>query len=162
MLRNDKPRSPPRKTPKPPEPPKHRKPGALTFNRYLVLAAMVVLSSVGDVCLSRGMRSTGGLALGDLRHLIPAVFSPWVGLGGLLLICFFAAYSVALSWADLTYVLPASSLAYVLVAVLGALVLHEQISPTRWTGIRRLRWGVGIVAGGPIATRHPAGTKIAS
>jgi len=108
------------------------------------------------------MRSTGGLALGDLRHLIPAVFSPWVGLGVLLLICFFVAYSVALSWADLTYVLPASSLAYVLVAVLGALVLHEQISPTRWTGILLISCGVGIVAGGPIATRHPAEKKSGS
>src|SRR5260370_7074544 len=141
---------------------KERKRGALAFNRYLVLAAMVVLSSVGDVCLSRGMRSTGGLALGDLRHLIPAVFSPWVGLGVLLLICFFAAYSVALSLAGPNHVLPPSSLAHLLVAVLGALVLHEQISPTRWTGILLISCGVGIVAGGPIATRHPAEKKSGS
>ena len=134
----------------------------MTLHQYLILAAMVVLSSVGDVCLSYGMRSTGGLAVGDLRHLIPAVFSPWVGLGVLLLICFLAAYSISLSWADLTYVLPASSLAYVLVAVLGALVLHEQISPTRWTGILLISCGVGIVAGGPIATRHPAEKKSGS
>ena len=120
---------------------------------------MVVFSSVGDVCLSYGMRRTGGIALGDFRHLIPAVFSPWVGLGVVLLICFFAAYSVALSWADLTYVLPASSLAYVMVALLGYFVLHESISPARWTGIFLISCGVGIVARGPIATRRHAPEK---
>jgi len=130
----------------------------LTLHRYLILAAMVVLSSVGDVCLSRGMRNIGALSVGDFRRLIPAVFSPWVGVGVLLLLGFFAAYSIALSWADLTYVLPASSIAYVLVAVLGWLILHEHITPTRWAGILLISCGVGIVAGGPIATQrhHPA------
>jgi drug/metabolite transporter (DMT)-like permease len=141
------------KTPKPQEP--HSKHDHhLTFSRFLVLAAMVVLSSVGDVFLSYGMRKTGGLALGDLRHLIPAVFSPWVGVGVIFLMCFFASYSVALSWADLTFVLPASSLAYVMVALLGYFVLHENISPARWTGIFLISCGVGIVARGPIATQR--------
>ena len=120
---------------------------------------MVVLSSVGDVCLSYGMRKTGGIALGDVRHLIPIVFSPWVGLGVILLICFFCSYSLALSWADLTYVLPASSLAYVMVALLGYFVLHENISPARWTGIFLISCGVGIVARGPIATAQQAPGK---
>jgi len=127
-----------------------------------VLAALVVLSSVGDVCLSYGMRRMGGLSVGDFRRLIPAVFSPWVGLGVILLLGFFTAYSIALSWADLTYVLPATSLAYVLVALLGRFVLHEQISPMRWAGILLISCGVGIVAGGPIATRrrpHPEEEK---
>jgi drug/metabolite transporter (DMT)-like permease len=105
------------------------------------------------------MRKTGGLALGDLRHLIPAVFSPWVGVGVILLMCFFASYSVALSWADLTYVLPASSLAYVMVALLGYFVLHENISPARWTGIFLISCGVGIVARGPIVTKRQVPEK---
>jgi len=33
------------------------------------------------------------------------------------LLAFFASYMAALSWADLTYVLPATSLGYVLVAL---------------------------------------------
>ena len=116
---------------------------------------MVVLSSVGDVCLSYGMRSTGGLAVGDLRHLIPAVFSPWVGLGVLLLICFLAAYSIALSWADLTYVLPATSLGYVLLALIAKFLLHEQVTTTRWLGIILISVGVGFVTRGPALTHDP-------
>jgi drug/metabolite transporter (DMT)-like permease len=58
----------------------------------------------------------------------------------------------ALSWADLTYVLPATSLAYVLVALIGHFRLHEQISPTRWLGIALIAAGVGFVAAGPSVT----------
>src|SRR5205814_9969793 len=89
--------NPQEETPKPLEPPKHRNPGSLTRHQYLILAAMVILSSVGDVCLSYGMRSTGGLAVGDLRHLIAAVVSPWVGLAVLRRICLLASYYIARS-----------------------------------------------------------------
>jgi len=58
----------------------------------------------------------------------------------------------ALSWADLTYVLPATSLAYVLVALIGHFRLHEEISPTRWLGIAFIAAGVGFVAAGPSVT----------
>ena len=50
----------------------------------------------------------------SLHDLILAVLNPSVALGILLLLGFFASYMTALSWADLTYVLPATSLGYVL------------------------------------------------
>ncbi len=40
-----------------------------------------------------------------------------------------------LSWADLSYVLPVTSIGYVLVALMGKLLLHEQITLKRWAGI---------------------------
>ena len=54
----------------------------------------------------------------------------------------------ALSWADLTYVLPATSLGYVLLALVAKFALHEQISLLRWIGIALISGGVGFVAGG--------------
>jgi len=62
----------------------------------------------------------------------------------------------ALSWADLTYVLPATSLGYVLLALVAKFVLHEQVSPLRWLGIALISGGVGFVAGGPALTSHDA------
>ena len=59
---------------------------------------------------------------------------------------------VALSWADLTYVLPASSLGYVLLAFIAKYHLHEQITTGRWLGIALITLGVGFVAGGPHKT----------
>jgi drug/metabolite transporter (DMT)-like permease len=70
----------------------------------------------------------------------------------LLLLVFFASYLTALSWADLTFVLPATSLAYVAIAFLSKFWLHEQISIARWLGIALITAGVGFVTRGPAYT----------
>jgi drug/metabolite transporter (DMT)-like permease len=61
----------------------------------------------------------------------------------------------ALSWADLTYVLPASSLGYVLLALIARFALHEHISLMRWLGIAMVSGGVAFVTSGPEVTRRP-------
>jgi drug/metabolite transporter (DMT)-like permease len=65
----------------------------------------------------------------------------------------------ALSWADLTYVLPATSLGYVLLALVARFLLHEHVSPLRWLGIALITGGVGFIAGGPALTEHPHTAK---
>jgi drug/metabolite transporter (DMT)-like permease len=98
------------------------------------------------------MKELGGVSLHNLPNLLLAILDPWVATGILFLLTFFACYMSALSWADLTYVLPATSLAYVLVALIGHFRLHEEISPTRWLGIALIAAGVGFVAAGPSVT----------
>lgn len=115
---------------------------------------MAVFASAGDSMLSHGMKQTGGISLRHLGSLILAILNPWVALGILLLLAFFACYMSALSWADLTYVLPATSLGYVLLALVARFALHEQISPLRWIGIALISGGVGFVAGTRAST-HP-------
>jgi drug/metabolite transporter (DMT)-like permease len=61
----------------------------------------------------------------------------------------------ALSWADLTYVLPASSLGYVLLALIARFALHERVSLMRWIGIALVSSGVGFVTTGPEITKRP-------
>jgi drug/metabolite transporter (DMT)-like permease len=74
-----------------------------------------------------------------------------------MLICFFACYLTALSWADLTYVLPTTAFGYVIIALLGKFWLNEQISPYRWAGIILITIGVGFVSQGPSRTeKEPA------
>jgi uncharacterized membrane protein len=121
----------------------------VTFRKYLVLAGITVFSTAGDSLLARGMKEMGGVSLRHLSGLLLAILNPWVTAGILLLLAFFACYMSALSWADLTYVLPATSLSYVLVALVGRFRLHEQISPARWLGIALIAAGVGFVAAGP-------------
>ena len=105
--------------------------------------------------LSHGMKQTGSVSLHHLQSVIFAVLNPWVAIGILLLLAFFSSYMTALSWADLTYVLPATSLGYVLLAVVARFVLHEHVSMLRWLGIALITGGVGFVAGGPEITTHP-------
>ena len=124
----------------------------MTFRKYLVLAGVTVFAAAGDSMLSHGMKQTGNISLHHLQGIILALLNPWVAVGILLLLAFFASYMNALSWADLTYVLPATSLGYVLLALVARFVLHEQVSPLRWLGIALISGGVGFVAGGPALT----------
>ena len=126
----------------------------VTFRKYLVLAGVTVFAAAGDSMLSHGMKQTGNISLHHLQGVILAVLNPWVAVGILLLLAFFASYMNALSWADLTYVLPATSLGYVLLALVAKFALHEQVSPLRWLGIALISGGVGFVAGGPALTSH--------
>ena len=126
----------------------------MTFRKYLVLAGVTVFAAAGDSMLSHGMKQVGNISVHNIGSLFLAVSNPWVAIGILLLLAFFVSYMNALSWADLTYVLPASSLGYVLLALVARFALQEQVSPLRWAGIALISGGVGFVAGGPSLT-HP-------
>src|SRR2546421_5716928 len=104
--------------------------------------------------LSHGMKQAGNVSLRHLSTLFVAMLNPWVAAGILLLLAFFASYMNALSWADLTYVLPATSLGYVVLALVAKFALHEQVSPLRWVGIALISGGVGFVAGGAPLSHH--------
>ncbi len=110
--------------------------------------------------LSHGMKQTGNISIHHLQGVIFAILNPWVAVGILLLLAFFATYMTALSWADLTYVLPATSLGYVILALVARFVLHEHVSPMRWLGIALITGGVGFIAGGPEITVHPAKSSL--
>ncbi len=126
----------------------------VTFRKYLVLAGVTVFGAAGDSMLSHGMKQAGNISLHDLPSVILAVLNPYVALGIVLLLAFIVLNMTALSWADLTYVLPATSLGYVLVALIARFILHEQVSLLRWCGIVLIAGGVGFVAGGPVLTAH--------
>ena len=127
----------------------------MNFRKYLVLAGVTVFAPVGDSLLAYGMKQVGNISLRDFGSLLLAISNPWVGLGIVLLLGFFASYMSALSWADLTYVLPASSLGYVLLAVIARFALHERVSLMRWLGITLVSSGVGFVTTGPEITKRP-------
>jgi drug/metabolite transporter (DMT)-like permease len=128
----------------------------LTARQYGILALVAICAPLGDTFLSRGMAHIPAISLAHPATLIAAVFTPWVALGIALLIGFFASYLTALSWADLTFVLPATAFGNVIVALLSRFWLGEAISLERWAGIMLITVGVGFVAQGPSLTEHPA------
>jgi uncharacterized membrane protein len=127
----------------------------LTPQRYLILLAVMLTASVGDTLLSHGMTQVGPVSFNNLSLLLVALKNPWVISGIVLLLGFFASYLTALSWADLTFVLPSTAFGYVVVALLSRFWLHEHISIYRWIGIILIVCGVGFVANGPSLTEHP-------
>ena len=126
----------------------------MTPRRYIILAIVTLTSALGDTFLDVGMKQLGPVYLHHLSTLLVALKLPWVLAGIVLLIGFFASYLTALSWADVTFVLPATSFAYVVVALLSRFWLHEQITPARWLGIFFIVAGVGFVTRGPAYTEH--------
>jgi drug/metabolite transporter (DMT)-like permease len=107
------------------------------------------------------MRQMPAISLAHPGSLILAVFTPWIAAGIALLIGFFASYLTALSWADLTFVLPATAFGNVIVAVLSKFWLREAISWQRWVGIFLITAAVGFVAQGPAVTERPAAKDVA-
>jgi drug/metabolite transporter (DMT)-like permease len=127
----------------------------LTGRQYLILGLVALCAPLGDTCLSRGMTAMPAISIAHPASLVAAVFTPWIALGIALLIGFFASYLTALSWADLTFVLPATAFGNVIVALLARVWLHEQISLARWSGIALITLGVSFVAQGPSRTERP-------
>jgi uncharacterized membrane protein len=117
-----------------------------------ICASVVVLSNLfGNLCLKRGMPPE----LEGLASYITVLFRPWVSLGVGLLILWLLSRMALLSWADLSYVLPVTSIGYVLVALAGRVLLQEQITIQRWAGIVLIMAGVALVSRG--APQTPQG-----
>jgi drug/metabolite transporter (DMT)-like permease len=131
----------------------------LTLQQYLILIAIMLTASVGDSLLSRGMAQVGAVDLHHLGKLWTALTNLYVDGGIVLLIGFFASYMTALSWADLTFVMPATACGYVVVAFLARYWRHEQLSIYRWAGIVLIVCAVGFVANGPSRTEVAEGDK---
>jgi drug/metabolite transporter (DMT)-like permease len=131
----------------------------LTFQQFLILAFVSVSVPLADSSLARGMTHLPAISLSHPLSLIGAVFTPWIALGIALLIGYFASYLTALSWADLTFVMPATAMGNVFVALLAHFWLKEQISPMRWLGVALISIGVSFVAHGPASTTPPLLTE---
>ena len=99
--------------------------------------------------LSKGMRGIGSARdwePSELLHiLIRILTSGYIWLGIACLLMFFVAYMLVLTWADYSYVQPASAFSYAVVAVLGLLLLGEKVNLLRWSGIAVICVGVFIV-----------------
>jgi uncharacterized membrane protein len=124
----------------------------VTYKKYLILLCVSIFAAAGDVCLGRGMRDFGAVSSANIGSLLTVLLNPWIITGISLLVLFFASYLTALSWADLTYVLPATAISYVLMALFAKALLHEHITLSRWLGILLITIGVGFVATGPERT----------
>src|SRR5882672_9413187 len=105
----------------------------LRLKTWLFTVIVVLSNAFGDFFMKRGMPESVGLAT-PLEY-IAVLFRPWVAAGVVLLILWQLSRMALLSWADLSYVLPVTSVGYVIVALIGKLLLNEAISPQRWAGI---------------------------
>jgi drug/metabolite transporter (DMT)-like permease len=120
-----------------------------------IVTAIVILSNVlGDSILRYGLQQVGSLVAKPPSAYIFALFNPLVAVGVSLLILWMLSHMALVSWADLSYVLPVTSIGYALVPICGRIFLHEQVSPARWGGIALIFLGVMLVGPTEFNTRE--------
>jgi uncharacterized membrane protein len=121
---------------------------------------MVIFGPLGNVLLGKGMKRIGPANVGTVATVLELLSrilrsgTIWLGIGAL--ITFFVAYTLVLSWADYSYVQPASSVAYGVVALLAHFMLREVVTPMRWVGILIICLGVLVVGHTPPRTTEPS------
>jgi drug/metabolite transporter (DMT)-like permease len=116
----------------------------------LMIALVVLGGSVGDVFITKGMKQIGEIATLDLRELLRiagrALTNRWFLVGVLCMAVSFFSFLAVLSWADLSLVLPATSISFVITTVGAKFYLKEKISPARWAGIVLVCIGVALIS----------------
>jgi drug/metabolite transporter (DMT)-like permease len=125
---------------------------------YIFLLFIALFAPLGNVLLSKGMQGVGSARNWqpqELAHVFSQILTSgyiWFGIGCLL--AFFVAYMLVLTWADYSFVQPASAFSYAIVAILGLVLLGEKVSALRWSGIAVICLGVLIVS-----DTHPRTTE---
>lgn len=122
---------------------------------------MIFFGPLGNVLLGKGMKSVGSMSLASVPLILDFVSrvirsgTIWLGIGSLL--TFFVANILVLSWADYSYIQPASSMAYGVVALMAHFLLRETVTPLRWFGVAVICVGVLVIGRTPPRTTETNG-----
>lgn len=109
----------------------------------LLILLNVLLMTSGQILWKKGLLEAGGISL---HNFVQLVFSPLILAGLALFVIATIVWFVILSRADLSYVYPLQSFAYVIGVLAAWLIFKEAIPPTRWMGVLVIMAGVALVA----------------
>jgi drug/metabolite transporter (DMT)-like permease len=136
----------------------------LHLKTFLLILVMVIAGPLGNALLGKGMKQAGHPGIwppSEALHTAFRVFGTgtiWLGVASLL--TFFLANILVLSWADYSFVQPASSMAYGVAALLGYFMLGEPVSPLRWAGVAIICLGVFVVGRTSPRSLEPRSTGV--
>jgi len=120
-------------------------PGGKTARAYRLLAFVLLVRPFGNLCLTWGMKHFSQVLSWNPFGYLQAMMNPFVALGIGMLILALLLRMALLSVADLSVVLPLTSIGYVVSALLGKFVLREQISGAGWLGTLLIFLGTVVV-----------------
>lgn len=115
----------------------------------LMIALIVLPNAAGDVYITKGMKQVGEVSTLNPKELLAiagrALSNMNMLLGIFCLAVSFFSFLAILTWADMSFVVPATSSVYV-VAILGAkFILKERINALRWAGTLLVCVGVALI-----------------
>ena len=133
----------------------------LHIKTYILLFLLVSAGTIGNTILDKGMKDIGSIDVTSRAGLwsgaLHIVTSGTIWVGVLCMLLYMVCHMLVLSWADYSFVMPFSAIAYALVPLLAYLFLHEQVSTARWMGIVLIVLGVVLINRTPHRTT-PQGT----
>jgi ceramide glucosyltransferase len=113
-----------------------------------ILILVVVTGTGGEICLTHAMKLLGEVHDFHPRAILSFVLRSlrvgWLWFGVLLMTASFFSFLAMLSWFPVSFVIPATSLAYVAGAFGAKIFLGEKLNATRWAGILLICFGVGM------------------
>jgi len=112
---------------------------------FALVLGVICLNAVGNLSLAWGMKHAGDPVNLNPLSFLRVMLNPAVAAGILLLILWLLSRMTLLSWADLSFVLPLTSLGYVLAAVFGKVFLKEVVTGAHWVGTGLIFLGTTIV-----------------
>lgn len=131
----------------------------LRTKTIVFLVLMALLGPMSNVLFRAGMERMGALSsyapFALLAYGLRMLTNGFLVLGTVMRILFTVASFLVLSWADYSFVTPASSVNYAIVAIMGSLILGETVTPERWLGIGLICVGVALVGMTPTSTTVP-------
>jgi drug/metabolite transporter (DMT)-like permease len=127
--------------------------------RVIVLMVVAVVAlTVGETLMAKAMKQTAEISGGWMAHIRGVLTNGCFWCGAFLMAAHFGMYLLALRWADLSFVLPFTALAYLSGALLAKYYLNEMVTPVRWAGAWIITLGVvlvGVGDRGPTRSTHP-------
>ena len=116
----------------------------------LLIALVVLGGSAGDLFITKGMKRLGEISTLDFRELLRIALRALTNRHFLVGVMFMAvsyfSFLGALRLAELSLVLPATSISFVITTIGARLFLKETITPTRWAGILLVCIGVALIS----------------
>jgi drug/metabolite transporter (DMT)-like permease len=121
-----------------------------TMKTIIVAFVAALSAAVGETILSYAMKRSGQVDVTESSHWVNLILSvvrnPYIFAGVLFLGVYFFLYLIALSWADLSFVLPLTAVSYIFAAFLAKFFLGEDVSWLRWVGTIVIIAGITLVA----------------
>lgn len=115
----------------------------------LMLGVLICCSTGGEITMTYAMKRVGEPERFRprelLRFLRRAIGSGWLWVAVPLMAIAFYSLLILLSWAPISFVIPASALNYVVGTIGAKHILKEEISRARWLGVLLVCIGVALV-----------------
>lgn len=111
------------------------RPRKRALSTYLCLSWFLIFRAFGNLSMAWGARHVPEALGSNPFAYFRAALNPFIAIGILLLVGGMLTRMALLSLADLSFVLPMTSVGYVIAAVFGRVFLGETVSAEHWLGV---------------------------